>query len=154
MAIINSTSNGRTELKLAAKDPEVTQSASSDRFTVKFTIEGVALLELENVLKSRLAAVGVERISRFGMTIALYGVEEGRESEVFHELETAIEDVNTLRQTARDDRELRRSAAEEVEAVAEGKLEKVRGGFRAARELRSPNTRAYARAGGGFLKPL
>jgi hypothetical protein len=134
-----SSMNGRAELKLAAKDPEVTQSGSSDRFSVTFTMEGVDLLELENVLRPRLAAVGVERVSRFGMTISLYGVEAGREGEVFHELQTAIEDVNTLRQTARDDRERSRSAAEAADAVAEGRLETVREGFRDAAKDHAPN---------------
>lgn len=154
MATINPSRNGHAELKLAAKDPEVTHSGSGDRFTVKFTMEGVDLLELENVLKPRLAAVGVERISRFGMTIALYGVEQGRESEVFHELETAIEDVNTLRQEARDDGERRRSAAEAADVAAEGRLETVRQGFNSARESSSPDKGSYPRAGGGHLKPL
>jgi hypothetical protein len=154
MATINPSTNGHAELKLATKDPEVTHSEAGDRFTVKFEMQGVDLLELENVLRPRLAAVGVERISRFGMTIALYGVEEGRESEVFHELETAIEDVNTLRQEARDDRERRRSDAEEAEAVAESRLDTVREGFHAAREVSSPKKRSYRRAGGGSLKPL
>ena len=154
MATIKPSTNGHAKLKLATKDPEVTHSGSGDRFTVKFTMEGVDLLELENVLKPRLAAVGVQRISRFGMTIALYGVEEGRESEVFHELETAIEDVNTLRQEARDAGERRRSDAEEAEAVAESRLDTVREGFHAARELGSPNERSYPRAGGGSLKSL
>ena len=147
MATINSSTNGHAELKLAARDPEVTQSGSGDRFTVKFAMEGVDLLELENVLRPRLAAVGVERISRFGMTISLYGVEEGRESEVFHQLETAIEDVNKRRQTARHDRERRRSATEDAEAVAEGRLDTVREGFHEARESGSPNKRSYPRAG-------
>jgi hypothetical protein len=142
MATINPSTNGHAELKLAARDPEVTQSGSGDRFTVKFTMEGVDLLELENVLRPRLAAVGVERISRFGMTISLYGVEEGRESEVFHQLETAIEDVNTLRQTARDDRERRRSATEDAETLAEGRLDTVRKGFHAARASSPPNERS------------
>jgi hypothetical protein len=151
---MNPATNGHAELKLAAKDPEVAQSGSGDRFTVTFTMEGVDLLELENVLRPRLAAVGVERISRFGMTISLYGVEEGRESEVFHQLETAIEDVNRLRQTAREDRERRRSATEDAEAAAESRLDTVREGFHAARESGSPNARSEPRAGGGSLKPL
>jgi hypothetical protein len=142
MATINPSTNGHAELKLAARDPEVTQSGSGDRFTVKFTMEGVDLLELENVLRPRLAAVGVERLSRFGMTMSLYGVEEGRESEVFHQLETAIEDVNTLRQTAREDRERRRSATEDAETLAEGRLDTVRKGFHAARGSSPPNERS------------
>ncbi len=58
--------------QLADEDPEVTHSGSGDRFTVKFTIEGVCLVELENVLRARLAAVGVEGMGRLGMTMTLY----------------------------------------------------------------------------------
>lgn len=53
---------------------------------------------------------------------------------MFHELQTAIEDVNRLQQIARDDRERSRSAREADEAVADGRLEKVRDGFHAARK--------------------
>ncbi len=134
MATVTPSTERQADLKLANKDPEVTHSGSGDRFTVKFTMEGVALLELQNVLTPRLAAVGVERISRFGMTMSLHGVEAGRESEVFHAVATAIEDVNTLRETARDERERSRSAAEAADARAEGRLETVRQGFHAARE--------------------
>jgi hypothetical protein len=73
---------------------------------------------------------------------------------VFHELETAIEDVNTLRQEARDDGERRRSAAEAADVAAEGRLETVREGFNSARESSSPDKGSYPRAGGGHLKPL
>ncbi len=134
MATTTSSSERHADLKLADADPEVTHSGSGDRFTVKFTIEGVDLLEVQNVLEPRLAGVGVERISRFGMTMSLHGVEAGREGEVFHEVETAIEDVNRLRETARDERERSRSAAEAADALAEGRLETVRHGFHAARE--------------------
>jgi hypothetical protein len=134
MATITPSTDSQADLKLADKDPEITHSGSGDRFTVKFTMEGVDLLELENVLGPRLAAVGVERISRFGMTMSLHGVEAGREGEVFHELETAIEDVNGLRESARDERERSRAAAEAADALAEGRLEKVRDGFHVARE--------------------
>jgi hypothetical protein len=134
MATITSSTERQADLRLAGTDPEVSHSGSGDRFTVKFTMEGVDLLELQNILAPRLAAVGVERISRFGMTMSLHGVEAGRESEVFHELETAIEDVNRRRENARDERERSRSAAEAADALAEGRLEKVRDGFQAARE--------------------
>jgi hypothetical protein len=154
MATIHPSRNGHAELKLAAKDPEVTQSGSGDRFTVKFEMEGVDLLELENVLRPRLAAVGVDRISRFGMTISLHGVEAGRESEVFHELATAIEDVNTVRQGARDERERRRLDTEAAEAEFERRLDKVREGFHAARQSDTSDKPSRARAGGGHLKPL
>jgi hypothetical protein len=140
MATITPSTQGQADLKLATKDFEVTHSGSGNRFTVKFTMEGVDLLELQNVLRPRLAAVGVERINRFGMTMSLYGVEAGREGEVFHELQTAIEDVNGLRQTARDDRERSRSAREAADVVAEGRLEKVRDGFHATRESASTST--------------
>jgi hypothetical protein len=134
MATITPSTERQADLKLADTDPAVTHSGSGDRFTVKFTMEGVDLQELQNVLTPRLAAVGVERISRFGMTISLHGVEAGREGEVFHELEAAIEDVNRLRESARDERERSRSANEAADALAEGRLEKVRDGFHAARE--------------------
>jgi hypothetical protein len=151
MATVNPSTNGHVELKLAAKDPEVTQSGTSDRFTVKFEMEGVDLLELQNVLTPRLTRVGVERISRFGMTIGLHGVEAGRESEVFHELASAIEDVNTARQRARGEREQRRSATDAAEAALEGRLDAVRGGFHAARDSGSPDEPSRPRAGGGSL---
>jgi hypothetical protein len=134
MATINTSTERQADLRLAGTDPEVGHSRLGDRFSVKFTMEGVDLQELQNVLTPRLAAVGVERISRFGMTISLHGVEAGREGEVFHELEAAIEDVNRLRQSARYERERSRSANEAADALAEGRLEKVRDGFRAARE--------------------
>ncbi|HEV3484779.1 MAG TPA: hypothetical protein VG106_05185, partial [Vicinamibacterales bacterium] len=72
--------------------------------------------------------------------MSLYGVEAGRESEVFHEVETAIEDVNGLRQNARHDRERSRPTAEAGDALAERRLEAVTDveavtdGFHAARE--------------------
>jgi hypothetical protein len=53
--------------------------------------------------------------------------------------ETAIEDVNRLRQTAREDREHRRSATEDAEAAAKSGLDTVREGFHTARESDSPN---------------
>ncbi len=133
VATITPSTEPQADLRLADTDPEVTHSGSGDRFTVKFTMEGVDLLEMQNVLAPRLAAVGVERISGFGMTMSLYGVEAGREGEVFHELESAIVDVNRLRESARDERERSRSAAEAAEVLAEGRLEKVRDGFHAAR---------------------
>src|SRR5215210_1597972 len=116
MATINPATNGHVRLRLAAKDPRITQSGSSDRFTVEFTMEGVDLRELQNLLRPRLAAAGVQRISRLGMTISLHGVEEGREGEVFHELQMAIDDVNSGREAAREDRDWHRSYAEAAEA--------------------------------------
>ena len=146
LAATSPVQNGHVELKLASTDPRVTQSGSSDRFTVEFTMEGIDLLELESVLRPRLEAVGVERISRFGMSISLHGVEEGREGEVFHELQLAIDDVNRTRQTARDDRERLRSVTEAAEAVAEDRRGSVREGFRAAQNSpRRPETPSAGR---------
>ena len=135
MAAIPPSRQGRyADLELATNDFEVTPSASGDRFTVQFTVEGIGLLELQDILRPRLAAVGVEGINRFGTTMALYGVEAGRESEVFHAIQTAIDDVNRLRQTARDDRDRSRSATEAAEGIAEGRRQQVRDGFRVARD--------------------
>jgi hypothetical protein len=139
MATITPSTESQAELRLADKDPDITHSGAGDRFTVTFTMQGVDLLELQNLLAPRLAAVGVERIGRFGMTMSLHGVEAGREGEVFHELETAIEDVNRLRESARDERERSRSADEAADALAAGRLETVRDGFRAAR-TRAPRS--------------
>jgi hypothetical protein len=123
------------KLRLAAKDPEVEHAASgSERFTVKFALEGTNLLELENALAPRLADVGVERISRSGMTITLYGVEHGREGEVFHEVQSGIDDVNRARRAAAEDAEGRRSATEAAGAVAEARLRDVRKSFQTARQ--------------------
>jgi len=123
------------QLRLAAKDPEVEHAASgSERFTVKFALEGTNLLELENALAPRLAGVGVERISRSGMTITLYGVEQGREGEVFHEVQAGIDEVNRTRRAAADDAEDRRSATEAAGAVADARLRSVREGFQTARQ--------------------
>ena len=134
MTTTDPATNGHHDLRLANRDPEIAHSGSGEGFTVTFTMEGFDLLELENALRPRLAAVGVKRISRFGMTMSLYGVEAGREGEVFHLLETAIEDVNALRQSARDERERSRAASEAAEAVAEGQLENVKDAFHAARQ--------------------
>jgi hypothetical protein len=123
------------QLRLAAQDPEVEHSASgSNGFTVKFALEGTNLLELQDVLTPRLAGVGVERISRSGMTITLYGVEEGRESEVFHEVQSGIDDVNRARRAAADDAEDRRSATAAAGAISDARLKTVRESFRAARQ--------------------
>lgn len=128
----SATSHGN--LRLANKDPEVAHSASaSDRFTVKFTLEGTDLRELENELARRVASIGVARVSRMGMAMSLYGVEKGREGEVFHEVQAAIDDVNTSRKVAWKDAQHRRSATEAAEAVSEAQLQEVREGFRAAR---------------------
>jgi hypothetical protein len=122
------------ELTLADKDPEVEHSGSkSDRFSVTFGVEGTNLLELQNMLTPRLAGVGVERISRSGLTMTLYGVEQGREGEVFHEVAAAIDDVNRARRAAFSDAERRRSASEAANAASDVRLEEVRESFQAAR---------------------
>jgi hypothetical protein len=120
------------DLKLADEDFDVTHSGSGDRFTVKFTMEGADLLELQNFLRLRLAAVRVQ-VTRIGMTMSLCGVEAGREGEVFAELETAIDEVNKLRQRARDERQRSQSATDAAGVIAEERLETVRDMFRAAR---------------------
>jgi hypothetical protein len=58
---------------------------------VTFTLEGAHLLELQEALEPRLAGIGVERMHRFGMTVSLSGVEEGREAEVYAEIQAAIQ---------------------------------------------------------------
>ena len=121
-------------LRLADIDPEVERYASgSDRFVVKFTFKGTDLLQLQNVLAPRLAGVGVGRSTRAGMTISLYGVEQGREGEVFAEIQAALEEVNRTRQAARDNAEHERTASEAAAVVSEAQLESVRESFRTAR---------------------
>ena len=130
MAATHSSTKGNIpDLRLAASDPKVTPSSSGDRFSVQFTMEGVDLLELANVLRPRLAAVGVQRLSRFGMTMSLHGVEEGHEGKVFHELQAAIDDVNAARAASRDDRERRRSETEAAATVSQGRADRVREAF-------------------------
>jgi hypothetical protein len=121
-------------LRLADIDPEVEHYApGSDRFVVKFTFKGTDVLQLQNVLAPRLAGVGVGRSSRVGMAISLYGVEQGREGEVFAEVEAALEEVNRTRQAARENAEHERSASEAAAVVSEAQLEAVRESFRTAR---------------------
>ena len=134
MATVTPTRGNELDLRLADEDLEVAHAAGpGDRFTVKVTMEGPDLLELQTVLTPRLAAVGVDRVSRVGTTLSLYGVAAGREHEVFDVLRTAIADVNSLRKTVRDDRERSRSAAEDANAVRETDLEAVKQRFRTAR---------------------
>jgi hypothetical protein len=95
-------------------------------------MEGADLLELQNFLRLRLAAVRVQ-VTRIGMTMSLCGVEAGREAEVYTELETAIDEVNKLRQRARDERQRSQSATDAAGVIAEERLETVRDMFRAAR---------------------
>jgi hypothetical protein len=121
------------DLKLVDEDFDVTHSGSGDSFTVKFSMEGADLLELQNLLRPRLAAVGVRGITRVGMTMSLYGVEAGREGEVFAELEKAIDEVNKLRRRASDERRRSESADDAAGVVADKRLGKVRDGFRSAR---------------------
>ena len=125
------------DLKLVDEDFDVTHSGSGESFTVKFTMEGADLLELQNMLRPRLAAVGVRGITRVGLTMSLYGVEAGREGEVFAELENAIDEVNTLRRRAGDERRRSQSADDAAGAVAEKRLGKVQDGFRSARAAKS-----------------
>jgi hypothetical protein len=121
-------------LRLADIDPEVEHYApGSDRFVVKFTFKGTDLLQLQNVLAPRLAGIGVGRSSRVGMTITLYGVEQGRESEVYAEVKVAVDEVNRTRQAARENAEHERSASEAAAAVSDAQLEAVRENFQAAR---------------------
>lgn len=121
------------ELRLADGDPDITHSGSGrDRFNVKFTLTGINLLELQNVLTPRLGGVGVERLHRVGTTMTLYGIEHGREAEVLSAVETAIADVNRARRAGREDAERQRSATEAAEAVSETQLEAVRESFREA----------------------
>jgi hypothetical protein len=122
------------KLRLADSDPKIQRSASgSDRFVVTFTLEGVHLLELQEALEPRLAGIGVERIHRFGMTVSLSGDEEGREAEVYAEIQAAIEEVNQARSAARQTAEHERSASEAAAAVSEAQLQAVGESFRAAR---------------------
>jgi hypothetical protein len=123
------------DLKLGDEDFDVTHSGSGNRFTVRFTMEGADLLELQNLLRLRLAALRVQ-VTRVGMTMSLCGVEAGREGEVFAELETAIDEVNKLRQRARDERQRSQSATDAAGIIAEERLGKVQDGFRAARASR------------------
>jgi hypothetical protein len=125
------------DLKLVDEDFDVTHSGSGDSFTVKFSMEGADLLELQNLLRPRLAAVGVRGITRVGMTMSLYGVEAGREGEVFAELEKAIDEVNKLRRRASDERRRSESADDAAGVVADKRLGKVRDGFRSARATKS-----------------
>ena len=126
------TSHGK--LRLADKDPRIVRSTSAaDRFTVTFALEGTNLLELQNALAPRIADIGVEGISRMGMSMSLYGVEQGREGEVLNEVQAAIDDVNQARDAAREETRDRHSAAEAAQAVSEEQLEAVRKSFQAAR---------------------
>ena len=134
MATVTPTKGRELDLRLADQELEVAPAAgSSGRFTVKVALEGPDLLELQNVLTPRMAAVGVDRVSRVGTTLSLYGVAPGREHEVFEVLRTAIADVNDLRKTVRDDRERSRAADDDATAVREADLETVKQRFRAAR---------------------
>ena len=121
-------------LRLVDRDPEVDRAESGSRFNVKFAFEGTHLLEVQNALVPRLAAMGVERVTRSGMTITLYGVEQGREGEVFAEVQSAVEDVNKARRTAQGDADDQRAASDAASAAGEVQLQEVREGFHAARQ--------------------
>ena len=136
--ILAESATSQDKLRLANKDPEVASSASaSDRFTVTFTLEGTRLLELQDRLAARLPEIGVERVSRMGMKMSLHGVEHGREGEVFHELQAAIDEVNRAREAAWEDVEQRRSATEAAAAVSEAQRQAVRESFETARRSAS-----------------
>jgi hypothetical protein len=67
------------------------------------------------------------------MTVSLSGVEQGREAEVYAEIQAAIGEVNRARGAARENAELERSASEAAAAVSEAQLQAVDESFRAAR---------------------
>ncbi len=128
-------------VRLASAAPEVARSASApDRFTVKFDLDGAGLLDLQSVLTARMVGVGVERVSRIGTTVSLHGVEQGREGEVFHELQAAIDDVNGLRKAASEVAEQRRSATEAADAASEVQLQAVRESFATAARSSAPSS--------------
>jgi len=100
------------------------------------------------------------------MTLSLDGVAAGREGEVFHLVQTAIEDVNTLRRAARD-RRRSRSASEAPGLVpgagwrasaSDSILRGRRAGGADARRLpgeaRLASTTALATAGLAGLEPV
>ena len=133
------TSDGN--VRLAGAAPEVARSASApDRFTVKFDLDGAGLLDLQSVLTARMVGVGVERVSRIGTTVSLHGVEQGREGEVFHELQAAIDDVNGSRKAASEVAEQRRSATEAADAASEVQLQAVRESFATAARSSAPSS--------------
>ena len=139
IAAESTTSDGNVRLASAA--PEVARSASApDRFTVKFDLDGAGLLDLQSVLTARMVGVGVERVSRIGTTVSLHGVEQGREGEVFHELQAAIDDVNGSRKAASEVAEQRRSATEAADAASEVQLQAVRESFATAARSSAPSS--------------
>jgi hypothetical protein len=136
MATTSSESANRYgRLRLADRDPEV-EPGSGSRFNVKFAFEGTNLIEMQTALGPRLAAVGVARVTRSGMTITLYGVEQGREGDVFGAVQSALDDVNEARRVAQGDAEERRAASDAASAAADVRLEEVREGFHEARQSR------------------
>jgi hypothetical protein len=127
------TEAGRDDLKLASRDFGVARGTRA-RFTVTFGVDGAGLLELLEVLRPRLVAIGVDGVSRFGRTMSLYGVEAGQETAVLREIEAAIAHVNGERRASRADSERSRPVGDAAEIAAEGRLEVVKAAFRAARE--------------------
>lgn len=125
--------NGYGRLRLVDRDPEV-EPGSGSRFNVKFAFEGTNLMEMQTALEPRLPAMGVERITRSGMTITLYGVERGREGDVFGEVQSALDDVNKARRMAQGDAEERRAASDAAAAAGDVRLQEVRDGFHEARQ--------------------
>jgi hypothetical protein len=67
------------------------------------------------------------------MTMSLSGVEQGREAEVYDEIQAAIEEVNQARSAASETAEHERSASEAAAAVSGARLQAVGESFRAAR---------------------
>jgi hypothetical protein len=138
------------ELRLSTTDPEVEPMASRPgRFMVKFKLEGVDLLELETLISPRLAAVGVGAISRFGLTISLYGVQPGREAEIHTVVQGAIDDVNRARGEARVRAAHDRSVSEEAAAASEVELRTVTETFQAARRSSTRRSGALGAQIGG-----
>lgn len=124
----------RGELRLSKSDPEVEpMNSRPGRFTVKFKLDGVDLLELETAISPRLAAVGVDAIRRFGMTVSLDGVEPGREAEIQAVVQGAIDDVNRARGEARLRAGRDRSASDQAANASEIALRAVTESFHAAR---------------------
>jgi hypothetical protein len=122
----------RGELRLSKSDPEVEpMNSRPGRFTVKFKLDGVDLLELETAISPRLAAVGVDAIRRFGMTVSLDGVEPGREAEIQKVVQGAIDDVNRARGEARERAAHDRSASEEAAEASDVELRTVTKTFQA-----------------------
>ena len=107
---------------LASTLPEGARSASAPhRFTVKYTLMGTGLLDLQDVLAARVASVGADGVSCLGNTVSVHGVERGREDEVLYEVRAGIEKVNCSRTAARE-------ALQQREAAGEAPVARTAGG--------------------------